>query len=67
MNNHKKTQQNINEIDLLPAPKEEMGRRLKLIELLTDTERDMLRGFRFEQDHYRLFASKRGRGFHNFD
>ena len=42
MNNHKQTPRKMDETDLLPVPKEEMTRRLKLIELLTDTERDML-------------------------
>ena len=55
------------EIDLLPAPKEELERRLKIFALLNDAEREMLRRLWLDLDHARLFSPKRGRGFHSFD
>ena len=55
------------EADMLPAPKEELERRLEIFELATDIERQMLRGLWLEDDHRRLFTKTRARGFHPFD
>lgn len=63
----KKDATTTHDIELLPAPKEELRRRLMIFELLTDIERDMLHEIWFQEDHNRLFNRKRGRPVHVFD